>query len=108
MVGLNTDSSVQVLKGPDRPVVKEESRGRVMAALEFVDLVVFFDEETPQLLIEAIKPDFLVKGGDYNTETIVGADYVISHGGKVMALPLVDGYSTTNFVEKIKQTGENI
>lgn len=108
VVALNTDSSVQKLKGPERPIIKEHSRGRVMAALEFVDMVVFFDEETPKDLIEVLKPDVLVKGGDYKPETIVGADYVISLGGKVMTLPLIDGYSTTNFVKKIKKTGENI
>lgn len=108
VVALNTDASVQRLKGPGRPIVNEESRGRVMAALSFVDLVVFFDEETPKELIEALKPNVLVKGGDYTPETIVGADDVISLGGKVLTLPLIDGYSTTNFVEKIKKTGENI
>lgn len=105
MVALNTDASVQRLKGAGRPVVKEESRGRVMAALGFVDLVVFFNEDTPGELIEAIKPDVLVKGGDYSLETIVGAEYVRNHGGKVLTLPLVDGYSTTNFVDKIRKTG---
>lgn len=103
VVALNTDQSVQRLKGPDRPIVAGESRGRVMAALGFVDLVVFFEEETPKELIEAVKPDVLVKGGDYTVETIVGADFVISNGGKVVPLPLVDGYSTTKFVNKIKQ-----
>ena len=102
VVALNTDQSVQRLKGPERPVVNESSRARVMAALQFVDLVVLFDEETPLELIEALKPDILVKGGDYTVETIVGADFVIARGGKVVPLPLVDGYSTTTFVNKIK------
>lgn len=108
VVALNTDSSVQILKGPNRPIANEESRGRVMASLSFVDLVVFFDEETPKELIRTLKPDVLVKGGDYSLETIVGAEDVISFGGKVLTLPLIGGYSTTNFVEKIKKTGENI
>lgn len=103
VVALNTDSSVQKLKGPERPIVNEASRSRVMAALQSVDLVVLFDEDTPLELIQALAPDVLVKGGDYTVETIVGADFVMSRGGKVVPLPLVDGYSTTTFVNKIKK-----
>ena len=108
VVALNTDASVQRLKGPERPIVNEASRARVMAALGFVDLVVFFDEETPKELIEALQPDILVKGGDYTVETIVGADFVLKHGGKVIPLPLIDGYSTTTFVNKIKLNDKNL
>jgi len=108
VVALNTDASVQRLKGPERPIVNEASRARVMAALGFVDMVVFFDEDTPKELIEAIEPDILVKGGDYSVETIVGADFVMGRGGKVIPLPLIDGYSTTTFVNKIKLNEKNI
>ncbi len=103
IVGLNTDASVQRLKGANRPICDENSRARVMASLEFVDAVVFFDEETPLELISFLLPDILVKGNDYSVENIVGADVVIKNGGKVETVPLVNGYSTTNVIEKIKK-----
>ncbi len=104
VLGLNTDASVSRNKGPERPIVHEDSRSRVMAALEFVDLVVFFDAETPYELIKTLVPDILVKGNDYLAENIVGADVVIKNGGKVETVPLVQGYSTTNIVNKIKKS----
>ena len=100
VVGLNSDASVQRLKGPSRPIAKEESRAMVLAALGFVDRVVVFDDDTPAKLIEMVKPDILVKGGDYNRSNIVGADFVESYGGKVATIPLVEGESTTRLVEK--------
>jgi rfaE bifunctional protein nucleotidyltransferase chain/domain len=103
IVGLNTDASVQRLKGPGRPVSPEISRTRVMASFEFVDAVILFDEPTPLELISAIKPDILVKGNDYAIENIVGADVVLSNGGEVKTIPLVDGFSTSKLVEKIKK-----
>jgi rfaE bifunctional protein nucleotidyltransferase chain/domain len=103
VLGLNTDASVSRIKGPLRPVVNEGARARLMAALEFVDAVILFDEPTPQALIEAVRPDILVKGDDYTPETIVGADFVMKHGGAVKTIPLVPGYSTTRLIEKIKQ-----
>ena len=103
IVGLNTDASVQRLKGTDRPICDENSRAHVMASLEFVDAVILFDEETPFELISYIKPDILVKGNDYTIENIVGADVVLKNGGKVETVPLVNGYSTTNVINKIKQ-----
>lgn len=103
VLGLNTDDSVKRLKGETRPVVNEYARSRMMAAFEFVDAVVLFDEPTPKELIEAVKPNILVKGDDYTVETIVGADYVIANGGEVKTIPLVKGYSTTSLIEKIKQ-----
>jgi rfaE bifunctional protein nucleotidyltransferase chain/domain len=103
VVGLNTDASVQRLKGMDRPICDETSRARVMASLEFVDAVILFDEETPLELISFIKPDILVKGNDYTIENIVGADVVMKNGGSVETVPLVNGYSTTNVIKKIKQ-----
>jgi rfaE bifunctional protein nucleotidyltransferase chain/domain len=104
VVGLNTDASVQRLKGKSRPICDEKSRARVMASLEFVDAVILFDEDTPFELISFIKPDILVKGNDYTIENIVGADVVMKNGGKVETVPLVNGYSTSNVIEKIKRT----
>jgi rfaE bifunctional protein nucleotidyltransferase chain/domain len=104
VLGLNTDASVSRLKGPSRPVVNEYARARMMAALSFVDTVILFDEPTPKELIEALKPDILVKGDDYSTETIVGSDFVLSKGGVVKTVPLVKGYSTTALIDKIKQS----
>jgi D-glycero-beta-D-manno-heptose 1-phosphate adenylyltransferase len=103
VLGLNTDASVKRLKGEKRPVVNEYARSRMMAAFEFVDAVVLFDEPTPKELIETVKPDILVKGDDYTIETIVGADFVIEKGGEVKTIPLVKGYSTTSLIDKIKQ-----
>lgn len=104
VVGLNTDASVSNLKGPARPINNEMARGRMLAALEFVDAIVFFSDPTPLKLIETLKPDILVKGSDYLTENIVGADFVIKNGGKVETVDLVEGYSTTTLIDKIKNT----
>lgn len=104
VVGLNTDSSVSRIKGPNRPVCSEESRSRVMAAFQFVDLVVLFDEPTPLELIENLKPDILTKGADYTLQNIVGANFVIQNGGKVETIEFVDGYSTSSIISKIKNT----
>lgn len=102
IVGLNTDASVQRLKGPTRPVVDQNARSRVMASLAFVDAVILFDEDTPFDLINYIKPDILVKGDDYTIDKIVGADIVMENGGEVKTVPLVKGYSTTDVITKIK------
>ncbi|MDY5968976.1 MAG: D-glycero-beta-D-manno-heptose 1-phosphate adenylyltransferase [Bacteroidales bacterium] len=101
VVGLNSDASVRRLKGPSRPVNDERSRALLLAALQCVDYVTLFDEDTPLNLISAIMPDVLAKGGDYTRDTIVGASLVESHGGKVVTLPLVDGFSTTKVIEKV-------
>lgn len=103
VLGLNTDASVSRLKGPLRPVVNEYARARLMAALSFIDAVILFDEPTPSELIEAIKPDILVKGDDYTVENIAGADFVLSRGGEVKTIALVKGYSTSSLIEKIKK-----
>jgi D-glycero-beta-D-manno-heptose 1-phosphate adenylyltransferase len=103
ILGLNTDSSVSRLKGETRPVVNEYARSRMMAAFEFIDAVVLFDEPTPKELIETLSPDILVKGDDYTVENIVGADFVLGKGGEVKTISLVKGYSTTSIIEKIKQ-----
>jgi D-glycero-beta-D-manno-heptose 1-phosphate adenylyltransferase len=102
IVGVNKDSSVSTLKGPERPINKEYARARIIASLAFVDAVILFEEETPLNLIEALSPDILVKGNDYTIDKIVGADFVIEHGGRVETIPLVEGYSTTNIVSKLK------
>ena len=104
VIGLNTDTSVQRLKGPHRPITDQYSRSVLMAALSFVDLVTLFDEDTPYELIQLISPDVLVKGGDYTPETIVGADWVTSRGGQVVVLPFLPGFSTTAIEEKIYRT----
>ena len=101
VVGVNSDSSVKKLKGDSRPVNKESSRSLLLASLIMVDAVVIFDEETPLELIKTIKPDVLVKGGDYTIETIVGAKEVIANNGKVEIIPLEEGFSTTGIIEKI-------
>jgi rfaE bifunctional protein nucleotidyltransferase chain/domain len=102
VLGLNTDYSIRRIKGEKRPIVEQNARARVMAALQFVDMVLFFDEDTPLRLIQTIKPDILVKGNDYSIENIIGADFVISSGGRVETIPLVEGFSTSNIIEKIK------
>jgi len=107
VLGLNTDASVSRLKGPSRPIVGERERARVMAALAAVDAVVLFDEETPLNLIRALKPDVLVKGGDYTVETVVGHEDVIASRGRVEIVPTVEGFSTTNILKKISAFDES-
>ena len=102
VVGLNTDASTKRLKGPDRPVNNEQSRALLLASLVIVDAVVLFDEDTPLELIKHIQPDVLVKGGDYTVENIVGAKEVMSRGGRVVINPIVEGFSTTGIIEKIR------
>jgi rfaE bifunctional protein nucleotidyltransferase chain/domain len=103
IIGLNTDASVQRLKGPTRPVFDEATRALNLAAQTFVDAVVLFDEETPLHLIETLHPDVLVKGGDYDPLTLVGSAFVRAHGGQVITLPLVEGYSSTSAIERMKK-----
>lgn len=101
VIGLNTDASVKRLKGDTRPVNNQESRALLLSSLLFVDAVVDFDEDTPLNLIEQVKPDILVKGGDYSVESIIGYDFVKSIGGDIITIDLVDGYSTTNIIKKV-------
>ena len=103
MVGLNSNRSVSRLKGPYRPVTPEQDRARILAALEAVDVVCLFDEETPASLIRQVMPDVLVKGGDYLPEKIVGYEEVTTNGGRVEVIPLLEGYSTTGLIQKIKE-----
>ena len=102
VVGLNSADSVRRLKGAHRPINDEPTRQTTLAALQFVDLVVVFGADTPLALIEALRPDVLVKGGDYMVTTIVGAETVQAYGGQVRVLPFVDGYSSTNIEQRIK------
>lgn len=104
IVGLNTDDSVSRFKGPQRPIQNQQSRARVMASLGAVDMVVFFNEDTPQSLISELLPGILVKGSDYLAENIVGADVVKKAGGVVKTIEFVPGYSTTRIIEKIRAT----
>lgn len=104
VIGVNTDASVSKLKGPLRPVVNEYARARLLAALGFVDAVILFEEDTPKQLIETLKPDILVKGSDYKENEVVGAEFVKSKGGEVKLINLVEGYSTTSLIEKIKKS----
>lgn len=104
IIGLNTDASVQKLKGPDRPINDEYSRALLLASLGFVDLIVFFDEQTPYELIQFVQPDILVKGSDYKAEEIVGYDIVKAKGGKIRTLDFIEGFSSTGIIKKIKNT----
>ena len=103
IVGLNSDKSVKKLKGDNRPINIFEDRATLLASLRFVDLVIIFEEKTPENLIKKIKPDILVKGGDYNIEDIVGYKTVIENGGEVKVLRFHDGYSSSNYINKIKK-----
>ena len=103
IIGLNSDSSVKELKGENRPINSFEDRATLLSAIESVDLVIMFEEQTPENLIKDIVPDILVKGGDYNIEDIVGYQIVIQNGGQVKTLSFYDGYSSTNYINKIKK-----
>ncbi len=102
VVGLNSDASVKRLKGEGRPVNNEEARATLLAALSFVDAIVFFEDDTPYELIKHIQPDILVKGADYKVEDVVGYDIVTDKGGEVITIDLTQGYSTTGIISKMK------
>jgi len=104
IIGLNTDKSVSRIKGPTRPIQDELSRAHIMAAFDFVDLVVFFDEDTPYKLIELVQPDVLVKGADYKAEDIVGYDIVMAKSGCVKTIEFLAGYSTSAIEKRIKNS----
>lgn len=105
VVGINSDESVRKIKGPDRPFTNQKERAEILSAISAVDEVIVFDEMTPERLIKEIKPDVLVKGGDWKPEEIIGSDFVIGRGGKVFSLPFLDGYSSSGLVEKIRAGG---
>ena len=104
IVGLNSDSSIQKLKGKGRPIIDEHSRAILLAGLDFIDAIILFSEETPLNLITTLKPDILAKGGDYKINTIVGHEIVQKNGGEVILVPFVDGFSSTNLINKIKNS----
>jgi D-glycero-beta-D-manno-heptose 1-phosphate adenylyltransferase len=104
IVGLNSDASVKILKGKNRPLIDQHSRAILIASLFMVDAVVLFEEETPYELISRIVPDVLVKGSEYQVEEIAGFDVVLAAGGKVERIDLTDGFSTTDLIKKIKNT----
>ena len=103
VLALNSDASVRAIKGEKRPLVPEDERADIMAALESIDYVILFDDPTPQQLVEYLQPDILVKGGDWAEAAIAGADFVKASGGRVITIPLTEGRSTTNIIEKIRQ-----
>ena len=104
IVGLNSDNSIQKIKGKSRPIIDEDSRALLLAALSFVDAVILFSEETPIKLITDIKPDILAKGGDYEKKSIIGHDIIKKNGGEVIVIPYIDGFSSTNIINKIKKS----
>ena len=102
IIGVNTDISIKNIKGENRPIIEEDSRVKQLAALEFVDAVILFNESTPNKIINHIKPDIITKGGDYKTEEVVGYETVIENNGRVVIIPLTQGFSTTSILNKIK------
>ena len=102
IIGVNTDSSIKELKGNNRPIIEENSRAQQLASLEFVDAVILFNEQTPLELIKVIKPNVITKGGDYNSEQVVGNKIAVKNEGEVIIIPLTQGYSTTSILDKIK------
>ncbi len=102
VVGVNSDASVRRLKGPGRPVRSEGERAYVLAALECVDAVTLFEQDTPLELVHALRPDVIVKGGDYSPDTVVGADVVRARGGEVVIIPLTPGHSTTSTIQRLR------
>jgi rfaE bifunctional protein nucleotidyltransferase chain/domain len=104
IIGLNSDISIQKIKGKSRPIIQQDSRAILLAALDFVDAIILFSEETPINLIKLLKPDILAKGGDYKINEIVGHEIVKKNGGKVILVPFVDGFSSTDIITKIKRS----
>lgn len=102
IVGLNSDDSVRRLKGSGRPLNTAEDRAIMLANLYTVDAVIIFDEDTPQRLIEMTEPDILVKGGDYRHDEVAGAEFILARGGRIEIIPLLENYSTTGFIERIR------
>ena len=102
IVGINSDESIKKIKGNSRPIIEEDSRAKQLAAIEFIDAVILFNEDTPYNLINILKPDVLTKGGDYKKNDIVGNQLINKDQGEVVIIPLTQGYSTTSILEKIK------
>ncbi|MCX7879939.1 MAG: D-glycero-beta-D-manno-heptose 1-phosphate adenylyltransferase [Ignavibacteria bacterium] len=106
VVGLNSDSSVKRLKGENRPIFNQEHRSSILDALKPIDYVVIFEEDTPLELIKIVQPNILVKGGDYSIDNVVGAEFVQSYGGKVIIIPYLEGFSTTEILKRIAKKFE--
>ena len=104
IIGLNSDKSIQKLKGEDRPIIDEKSRAILLAAFNFVDAIVLFSDDTPLKLINTLLPDVLAKGGDYKIEAIVGHEIITQNGGEVKLIPFIDGFSSTTIIDKIKNS----
>ncbi len=102
IVGLNSDSSVKKIKGKNRPVINQVDRAKLLGAIRYVDFVVVFEEETPLTLIQKIKPHILIKGSDYDLKMIVGCDDVLKNGGEVKTIELLEGYSSSNYMNNFK------
>ena len=102
IVGINSDVSIKKIKGNSRPIIEEDSRAKQLAAIEFIDAVILFNEDTPYNLINILKPDVLTKGGDYKKNDIIGNELINKEQGEVVIIPLTQGYSTTSILEKIK------
>lgn len=107
VVGVNGDASVRALKGPGRPILPERERAEILAALESVDAVIIFQEETPREVISRLLPDVLVKGGDWPADQIIGREEVEAAGGRVVLAPVIPGYSTTDILRKIREAGSS-
>jgi D-beta-D-heptose 7-phosphate kinase/D-beta-D-heptose 1-phosphate adenosyltransferase len=103
IVAVNSDASVRANKGPSRPVTPEHERAELVAALDVVDAAVVFDEDTPHAIVASLEPDVLVKGADWPADQIVGRDVVEAHGGRVVRVPVADGYSTTDLIERLRR-----
>ena len=104
IIGLNSDSSIKNLKGENRPIINETSRAILLSSLQFVDAIVFFSDENPLNLIKTLIPDILAKGGDYKVTEIAGNEVVLENGGEVILVPFINGFSSTNIIEKIKES----
>lgn len=103
ILGVNTDESVRRLKGPGRPILDQVHRGQILSAIEWIDYIVFFGEDTPMELLKVVKPNVIVKGAQYSKDAVVGADFVESYGGEVRLAPMVEGISTTDIVQRIRE-----
>ncbi|MFN4226987.1 MAG: D-glycero-beta-D-manno-heptose 1-phosphate adenylyltransferase [Candidatus Ratteibacteria bacterium] len=103
IVGLNSDKSIRMIKGKKRPIIDQKGRCEILSSLSMVDYIVIFEEKTPEKLIKAILPNFIVKGADYKKEEVVGKDIIERYGGKIVIVPLYKKYSTTNLIKKINE-----
>ncbi|MDD5422800.1 MAG: D-glycero-beta-D-manno-heptose 1-phosphate adenylyltransferase [Candidatus Omnitrophota bacterium] len=103
VVGINSDASVRSIKGASRPINAQADRAKIVASLYFVDFAVIFNENTPERLIKVLRPDVLAKGGDWKLKDIVGGDFVKAHGGRVVSVPFLKGYSTTSLIKKMSK-----